>query len=351
MASSIRRTVFFEAPGRVNVREETLPVPSADEVRVQTSLSGISPGTERLIYRGNAPKDLPADASFPSMDGTSLSFPLSYGYACVGVVDDVGSEVDSDWIGARVFAFQPHTSAFTCGPDDLLVLPEAVSDEEAVLLPSLETAVNFVLDGRPVIGESVVVFGQGVVGLLTTALLSEHPVGNLVSVEPAAERRRWSRELGACSTFSSDDLDAVQEALGVTSQDAVEASQAFEGADLSYEVSGNPDVLNDAIACTGFSGRIVVGSWYGTHATSLALGRRFHRSRMDIRSSQVSTIDPRDRGRWSKDRRMNLVLSLLEMHSFRALVTHSYSIDNAARAYEELDGGDPAMLQPILCYQ
>lgn len=350
MPSSVRRTVTFTAPGQVELREEHLPPPNDDEVRVQTIVSGISPGTERLVYRGKAPEALPADASFASMDGESLGFPLTYGYACVGRVEAVGGEVDSDWVGTRVFGFQPHTSGFTCRPEALVPVPDAVSEEEAVLIPSLETAVNFVLDGRPVIGESVVVFGQGVVGLLTTALLSDHPVADLFVVEPTADRRRWARKFGADQTFSSDGLSDIQAALCVTSQDAVEVSQTFEGADLTYELSGNPHALNDAIACTGFSGRVVIGSWYGTEEASLALGERFHRSRIEIRSSQVSTIAPQDRGRWSKARRMQVVLSLLSDRSFEQLITHAYPVADAARAYEELDTGDPEMIQPIFRY-
>jgi 2-desacetyl-2-hydroxyethyl bacteriochlorophyllide A dehydrogenase len=327
-----------------------MPVPSAHEVRVQTHLSGISPGTERLIYRGQAPMELPADATLSSMDGDTLEFPLSYGYACVGTVDEVGDNVSADWVGTRVFAFHPHTSAFTCVPDALVPLPEAVSDEAAALVPSLETAVTFVMDGRPTIGEAVVVFGQGVVGLLTTVLLAKHPLDTLVAVEPTAERRRWARQMGAHHTFSPDEMGAVREALGVQSLDAQEADEEFEGADLAYEVSGHAPALNDAVSCTGFSGRIVVGSWYGTEAVPLALGRRFHRSRIEFRSSQVSTIAPRDRGRWTKARRMRVVLSLLDAHAFEDLVTHSYSVGNAAQAYDDLDANPPSMLQPILRY-
>lgn len=351
MASSVRRTISFEAPGRVKVREGPVPEPSPEEVRVRTTLSGISPGTERLIYQGKAPADLPADATFSSMDGASLDFPLTYGYACVGTVDMVGDEVAGNWRGTRVFAFQPHTSVFTCSPDDLVPLPDDISDEEAALVPAVETAVNFVMDGRPMVGESVVVFGQGVVGLLTTALLARHPVETLLSVEPSEVRRNWARELGAHHTFRPDEGEALHEALGVSSEDALEATEHFEGADLTYEVSGDPDVLNMAVACTGFAGRIVVGSWYGTKKSELALGGRFHRSRMDLRSSQVSTIAPEYRGRWSKSRRMQVVLALLESNDFEQLVTHSYPVSDAPRAYQELNVGDPALLQPILRYR
>lgn len=350
MTADHRVSVVFEAPERVALHEEALPEPSDGEVRVQTVVSGISPGTERLIYRGDAPKTLAADASFASMEGAGLEFPLRYGYACVGVVDATGPSVASEWEGTRVFAFQPHTSAFTADPDTLIPLPEAVTDEEAVLIPSLETAVNVVMDGQPVIGEKVVVFGQGVVGLLTTFLLSRHPLGRLVAVEPSGERRRWANRMGADRTFSPDDLPAVRELLGINSPNPVEAQADLEGADLVYELSGQPQVLNDAVASTGFAGRILVGSWYGQHSAPLNLGGRFHRSQMELKATQVSTVDPQLRGRWTKERRMQLVLSLLAEDSFEPLITHAFSIRDVASAYESLDAASPSMLQPLLRY-
>jgi len=351
MSSSTRRIVTFPAPREVEVIEEPLDAPSPDEVQVRTTASGISPGTERLIYRGDVPDDLPADPSIGALSG-GLTFPIQYGYAAVGVVEAVGERVDPDWRGQRVFSFQPHVSRFVASPDDVIPLPSDVDDEEGVLIPSLETAVNFLMDARPMVGERMVVFGQGVIGLLTTMIASRFPLERLLTVEPCAGRRVRSEEMGADRSLDpADGLDPLKNELGIAAADAVEAgSDGYEGADLVVEVSGHPSVLDDAISVTGFDGRIIVGSWYGAKEGGIDLGGRFHRSRIQIHSSQVSTLDPSHRGRWSKSRRMDTVLDLLEKTRLDDLVTHTYRQQEAETAYRCLDREDHDILQPVFRY-
>jgi threonine dehydrogenase-like Zn-dependent dehydrogenase len=201
----------------------------------------------------------------------------------------------------------------------------------------VETAVTLVMDGRPMIGETVTVFGQGVVGLLTVQLLAQHPVASLHAVDPVEARRSVSTELGA-QTFSS--ATELTEALQETSPDR---------SDLTYELTGTPSVLNDAIQATGYSGRVVVGSWYGTKSAPLNLGGHFHRSRLNIISSQVSTIDPSLRGRWTKDRRMSTVLDLLSELAPSRLITEQFPVEQAPEVYARLVS-DRSLLQPLFVY-
>jgi len=170
-------SLHFLAPYRLEVKEENLPAPEAGEVLVRASVSAISPGTEMLVYRGEFPQDIPTDLFIPGF-GSHFSYPLKYGYCMVGVVLEVGRGVDQSWLGRKVFSFQPHQSLFLAQPSELIPVPEGLSDEQAVLLPNTETAVNFVMDGKPLIGERVLVFGQGIVGLLTAALLARFPLEN-----------------------------------------------------------------------------------------------------------------------------------------------------------------------------
>ncbi len=352
MRSSIRRVVSFSAPREVEIVEEPLRLPGPEEVRVRTTLSAISPGTERLIYRGNVPDDLPADPSIDALSG-GLSYPIRYGYAAVGEVEVVGESVDKGWLGQRVFSFQPHASHFLASPDDLIPLPSSVREEDAVLIPNVETAVNFLMDGRPVVGEQVVVFGQGVVGLLTTALLSRFPIDRLFAVEPSGDRRSQSEEWGANLSFDPQNgIDDLKKALGITSADAQEADGAgYEGADLVFELSGSLSALNDAIDVTGFDSRIIVGSWYGDKETDIDLGGRFHRSRAEVRSSQVSSIDPQFRGRWTKERRMRTVLDLMKELQPGALVDYVFPQRKAEVTYQKLDSEGSEMLQPVFRYE
>lgn len=353
MSSLTRRIVTFPAPQQVEVAEEPLRAPESGEVQARTTLSAISPGTERLIYRGNVPSETAADPSIDALTG-GLAFPLTYGYAVVGEVEAVGEDVDSRWKGKRVFSFQPHVSHFIASTDSLVRVPDDVRTEDAVLIPNVETAVNFVMDGRPMIGERVVVFGQGVVGLLTTALVSSYPVSCVLTVEPVEERRSQSKNWGADRSFDpTRGLDSVRDALGLTTADPKEAGDAgYEGADLVYELSGSPSVIDDAVSVTGFSGRIVVGSWYGSKTASVDLGGRFHRSRMQLLSSQVSSVDPSLRGRWTKDRRMKTVLDLLSQIRPGDLITNVYSQQEAEHVYEKLHRDDgETILQPVFRYR
>ena len=244
----MRNVVTFTAPRTVAVRTEPDPQPNAHQVRVRTTVSGISPGTERLVLRGNAPAQLAADAAINALD-RDLSFPLTYGYCAVGRVDAVGADVDPAWQDRRVFAFQPHASAFVAAPDDLIPLPDAVSDDDAVFLPNLETAVTLAMDARPLLGETVVVLGQGIVGLLVTALLSQFPLKALYTADLNPVRRDRSEAWGATASVDpTTETDVLHDALGIASGDAPEAADRYEGADVVLELTGAPDALNDAIA-------------------------------------------------------------------------------------------------------
>jgi len=331
----------------VELVSDSVPKPGPEEVRIRTVVSGISPGTERLIYKGTVSTDLPADANLPSLQDKTFDYPLSYGYACAGYIDGVGTDVTDEWLGERVFGFHPHASHFVSAPSSLIPIPEEVTFTEATLIPSVETAVNLVMDGRPVVGERVLVFGQGIIGLLTTSLLGRFPLDELCTVDPSHIRRELSTEMGATSVTEPA---AAPPTVDPSYHNGSSSDGDAQSMDLTYELSGNPSALDDAIACTGFSGRIIIGSWYGTKSERLNLGTTFHRSRLRIRSSQVSTIDPQFQGRWTKDRRMKSVLSVIEESDFSKLVTHEYPIQDVSKAYRELvEAGEPT-IQPVFRY-
>jgi len=334
------RSLYFTAPRTVEVDSHPVPEPGPDEVRVRTTASAISAGTEGLLYRGEAPTDLPADEELEALDG-DLSYPLQYGYAAVGEVTAVGERVADNWLERTVFAYNSHESHFLARPNDLLTVPDGVSPREATLVANLETAITFLLDGEPLLGEHVAVFGQGPVGLLTTALLAETPLETLVTFEPSETRRELSRAFGADRSLDPTDREA----------DTTFEESTGSRADLVYELSGDPDALNDAIGTTGFDGRVVVGSWYGTKPSQLDLGGRFHRDRIEIRSSQVSTIDPRLSGRWSRERRHDLTWTWLERLEVESLLTHEVPLEDAGRAYELLEEHPDEAIQVLLAYE
>jgi threonine dehydrogenase-like Zn-dependent dehydrogenase len=234
-----------------------------------------------------------------------------------------------------VFAFAPHASHFWAKPDELLRVPNGLDPLRAVLLPTMETAVNFVMDGQPALGERVAVVGQGIVGLLTLALLRQFPLEKLTAVDPMSGRRAAAARLGADVAI------------------AVEGAQfppGWEPADLVYELSGNPAALNTAIALTGYAGRIVIGSWYGQKQAPLDLGGAFHRRRIRLLSSQVSTIDPQWSGRWDKGRRFAWAWQMLQRLPVDFLISQSFDVGSAALAYQLIDEQPGEAIQVILTY-
>ncbi len=329
-----RRSLYFTDPRETELRTTTF-TPDDDEVVVESRVSAINGGTELLLYRGEAPTDMSADETIDALRD-DLSFPLRYGYAAVGEVVSTGKAIAGDWTGQRVFAFNPHESRFAARPDCLVPVPDDVTAETAAMLPSVETATSLVLDGRPRIGERVVVFGAGVVGLCTIGVLSAFPLERLVAVDPLSDRREHARRMGADEA--------------VTPEEASTAVSDADGADLAYELSGRPAGLDDAISVTGYDSRVVVGSWYGTKRAPLDLGTEFHRDRITIESSQVSTLSPESRGRWSKARRMNTALEHLRALPVESLVTHRIPFSDAPSAYRLLDERTDSPLQVLLVY-
>ena len=223
-AGLTKRAVTFVGPRRVEVQRDEMSGPGPGRVLVRTRVSAISAGTELLVYRGEAPSEMTADESIAALQG-SLSFPLRYGYAAVGdVIADVGEGVDADLTGRRVFAFNPHESLFEAEPESLMDIPDGISYEDAVMLPSMETAVNFAMDGAPLVGENVLIIGQGVIGLLTTAVLAQMPLGSLVTLDTVETRREASLRLGASAALNPESpgvMDEIAIAFGGRGADLV----------------------------------------------------------------------------------------------------------------------------------
>lgn len=331
------KTLFFTAPKKTEIRETTLPHLKENEVLVETICSAISAGTEMLVYRGQFPHitDL--------HDGLSsdLNYPLAYGYACVGMVKETGNQVDRLWRDKLVFAFHPHASSFILPPSSLILIPNSLNPETACFLPNMETAVNLVQDGAPILGERVLVLGQGVIGLLTASLLTEFPLESLVTVDNYELRRNALKIEGQRLKIKS-----------LTPHDLRHLTFDYlqSGADLTFELSGSPSALNDAIALTTFSGRIVIGSWYGQKRAEIDLGGAYHRSRIKLISSQVSTISPELSGRWDKSRRFDVAWKALERIKPEKWIMHRFSIEEADKAYQLLDENPQETIQVLFTY-
>ncbi len=329
-----RQSLWFEGNGRVSVREEPLELPRPGEVLLESIASAISPGTEMLFYKGDIEEGIAVDAALEGYR-RPLSYPLRYGYATAGRIAHAGRDVDQGLVGRLAFAFTPHATASCHVSDAVVLVPEGVNPEEAAFLASAETAVNLVLDGRPLLGERASVFGLGVVGLLTAGLLARFPLARLRGWDLHPLRRE------AAASF------------GVTAADPRETPPDPGTEDLSIESSGSATGLRLALSSCGFSGRLVVASWYGTSARKQAFDlfdTSFHRNRVRIVSSQVSTIDPSLSGRWTRERRREAAWDAIRSLRPGRLVTHRVPFARASDAYRLIAESRGQTIQVMLVH-
>jgi 2-desacetyl-2-hydroxyethyl bacteriochlorophyllide A dehydrogenase len=330
------RQLWFIEPGKIEIREHEVSPLAENEVLVRTKVSGISAGTEMLVYRGQLPHDMPLDASIKAFEDMDGSYPLPYGYACVGIIEEAGSALDKSIKGKKVFAFQPHASHFVCKLEQLIFLPEEISEEAGTFLANMETAVNFLIDGAVQKQENVAIIGIGIVGQLLNALLNQLPVNGITAIETIKARRELAEKEELTSSFASDSKELLD---------------FEEGFDLIFELSGNPAALNLAIQLSRFAGRIIVGSWYGNKSVQLNLGGAFHRNRLKIISSQVSTISPEHALEWTKEKRLKKALDLISEQKVEKYITHRFPLTQADKAYHLLDKEADKVLQVILTYE
>jgi 2-desacetyl-2-hydroxyethyl bacteriochlorophyllide A dehydrogenase len=289
------RAFWVAAPGRGEIRNQALGTPSERDVLVQTLYSGISRGTESLVFNGRVPESEWSRMRAPFQAG-DFPAPVKYGYSCVGRVEHGPASL----VGRAVFVLHPHQTRFVVAADAAYPLPDGIPPARAVLAANLETAINGLWDGRPHVGDRIAVVGAGVVGCLTAWLAARIPGCRveLMDINPARA--------------------TIAAALGVR---FTSPAAAVRGADLVIHASGNPAGLSLALELAGQESRVVELSWFGDQTVSLPLGGAFHARRLQIVSSQVGTVAASQRPRWDARRRMQLALSLLSDPALDLLIT------------------------------
>ena len=316
--------VSFLAPRRVGLAALDLPDIGPGQTLVRTLYSGISAGTELLAYRGEIDPSLPLDESLEGLQGGTFAYPFQYGYSCVGRVE----EGDGLPPGTLVFAFRPHQDRFVATTAELVPIGD-IDPRHATLFPLVETAFQVVLDAGAVLEEPVVVLGLGAVGLLTAVLL-ERAGARVTAVDLRPGRR------------------AVAESVGLQAADPGDVEGPLS---LVVEASGNSQALRQALDLLGHEGQVLVASWYGQKEATLPLGGSFHRRRLTIRSTQVTTIPAHLGSRWTLERRRTTVQALLAELPLADLATHTFAFEEAPAVFEALDRGEEAILHAALSYE
>ena len=310
-------------PGEGEIRPVPLTPPGPGEVLVRTLFSGVSRGTETLVFRGGVPASQHDLMRAPFQDG-EFPAPVKYGYLNVGVVEDG----PSDLVGRTVFCLYPHQTRYVVPVSAVTVLPDSVPAERAVLAGTVETAVNAVWDAAPLLGDRIAVIGAGMVGCSVAALLAKFPGVRvqLVDVDPSRA--------------------AVAAALGA---EFVSPEDAAGDCDLVVHASATSAGLTRALELLTPEGTVVELSWYGDKQVSVPLGEFFHSRRLVVRSSQVGVIPQARRGRHTYASRLAVSLDLLADPVFDALITGSSDFSDLPTVMPQLaDGRLPALCHRIV---
>jgi NADPH:quinone reductase-like Zn-dependent oxidoreductase len=291
------RAFWVRAPGQGELRAVELAGPATGEVVVRTVWSGISRGTESLVFRGGVPPSQYEAMRAPYQEG-DFPGPVKYGYLNVGVVESG----PPDLLGRTVFCLYPHQTRFVVPAAAVTIVPDGVPARRAVLAGTVETAVNAVWDGPPLLGDRIAVVGAGMVGASVARLLTQFPGVSVTMVDQNEARADLAAELGAAFAHPREaprDLDLV-----------FHASATAAGLQLSLDLLA-PDAT------------VVELSWYGDASVPVSLGEAFHSRRLTIRASQVGAIAPARRPARTMKDRLGLALALLRDPAFDALLTGS----------------------------
>jgi 2-desacetyl-2-hydroxyethyl bacteriochlorophyllide A dehydrogenase len=325
--------VQFSAPRTVELIDIELTSPTEGQALVRSLYSGISGGTEMLAYRGEIDPALPLDETLGALSGT-FSWPFRYGYSVVGRIEESSCFLSP---GSTVFCFHPHQAHVVAEGTEIIEV-DGLEPRLATLLPLVETALQISLDAGPVAHQQVVVLGLGAVGILAGALLA----------------------LAGATVLGSDPLPwrrAVAESFSVSSVDPAELPAQVadltegRGVPLVVEASGNPAVLAGVLELAAHEGMVLVASWFGTKPVSLPLGAAFHRRRLTLRSTQVSTIPARLTPMWTRKRRLETALNLMRELPLQRLATHEFPLSQVSTAFSAVDSPSDGLIHAALSYQ
>jgi NADPH:quinone reductase-like Zn-dependent oxidoreductase len=323
-ATGEARAFWLRSPGQGEIRTARLPEPGPDEILVRTRYTGISRGTETLVFSGRVPVSQYCAMRAPFQEG-DFPGPVKYGYLNVGVVE-VGPAALR---GRTVFCLYPHQTAYVVPASAVAAVPDGVSPRRAVLAGTVETAVNALWDAPPLVGDRVTVVGAGMVGCCVAALLARFPGVRVQLVDTDPGRA------------------AVAAALGVP---FAAPADADGGRDLVVHASATSAGLRRSLELLAPEGTVLELSWYGDREVTLALGGEFHAGRLTIRSSQVGTVAPARRGSRSFADRLALALELLHDPVFDALITGESRFEELPDVLGRMARGDLPGLCHLITY-
>ncbi len=320
----VARAVWYAKKGIVELRAAPLGLPGAGEAIVRTLFSGVSRGTERLIFNGAVSPSEWQRMQAPLQEG-AFPFPVKYGYCATGIVEDGPKEL----AGRTVFCLHPHQDYFVAPASMLAPVPDGVPARRATLAANMETALNGLWDAGTGPGDRIVVVGGGVVGLLVAYLSARLPGADVTLIDTDKSRAKLAQELGF--RFAAP-------------------GEAPEDADVVFHASSTSAGLGTAIGAAGMEATIVEMSWYGDMPVAANLGGGFHSRRLKVISSQVGQVSPGRRPRWTYRRRLEAALGLLQDSALDVLVANEIAFEAVAEALPRALAAGADGLAPVIRY-
>ena len=316
--------LWYVSGGQVEIRSTDVSAPGPQEVRVAALFSGVSRGTERLVFRGQVPASEFRRMRCPHQDG-DFPFPVKYGYALVGVIADGPSAR----VGETVFLLHPHQSRICVPLSNVHGVPAGLPPRRATLAANMETALNVVWDAAAAPGDRILIVGAGVLGLLIAGVAARIPGTTVTVADIDPTRTAVAEKLGAAYALPGH---------GPVDQDVV------------IHTSSTAEGLRLALSSAGTEARVVEASWYGDRNVSVSLGEAFHSRRLHLVSSQVGAVPPAQRARWTTARRMAKALELLCDDRYDALITGEIAFTNALTALPKVFADGSPGLMTVLKY-
>lgn len=321
----IARALWYAEPLTVELRSERIEVSGGELVLVRTLYSGISRGTERLVFSGNVPESEYQSMRAPMQTG-DFPFPVKYGYCATGFVE----EGPKDLKGRLFFCLHPHQDLFLAPLQALVEVPENVPARRATLAANMETALNAHWDAASGPCDSIAIVGAGVVGLLTAYLAARIPGADVIVIDSNPARAEIAEALGARFALPGDGIPGDR--------------------DVVFHASASSSGLKTALDLAGMEGRVVEMSWYGAKEVAAPLGARFHSRRLQLISSQVGQVAVSRRPRWDYARRIAAAMKLLDRPELDLLVNDEIAFENAPRLLAGILSPESAALAPVIRY-
>jgi hypothetical protein len=316
--------LWYVAPGRAELRREAVAAPGPSEVSVRALHGALSRGTERLVLSGRVPPNEYARMRGPNMGG-DFPFPVKYGYATVGRVEEGPPEL----AGRIVFALHPHQSRFVLPATAVTPVPESVPPRRAVLAANMETALNATWDAAPGPSGRIAVVGAGVVGALVAWLCSRMPKTQVTLIDRLPSRAPLAERLGLGFALPAD---------------------APRDCDFVFHTSASAAGLATALALAADEGTIIELSWYGAGDVAVPLGGAFHSRRLKLISSQVGKVAPSRRAEFTPARRLAAAVELLAEPALDALLSSPVAFRDLPQQLPRLLAPETEVLCPVIDY-